>query len=213
MTHFVAAGLLGSLLLISAAAGAVQGDPAKAQAGVCAACHGADGNSPMPINPSLAGQLPEYLYKQLRDFKSGARKNAIMAGMVATLSDEDMRNLAAYFAAQKPQAGVAHNAAVANAGQKVYRAGNASSGLPGCAGCHSPNGVGIPVQFPRLKGQHLDYTLAQLNGLGSTNAKGFPQLTSLVLSNSPRVGNLSSSAFDSPICSSMRARMATNELL
>jgi cytochrome c553 len=165
MRHFVAAGLLGSLLLISAAAGAVEGDPAKAQTlatGVCAACHGTDGNSLIPINPSLAGQLPGYLYKQLRDFKSGARKNAIMAGMVAGLSDEDMRNLAAYFAAQKPRPGVAHDAAAANTGQKVYRAGNAGSGLPACAGCHSPNGAGIAVQFPRLKGQHLDYMLTQL---------------------------------------------------
>jgi cytochrome c553 len=164
MRHFVAAGLFGGLLLIPTAAGAVEGDPAKAQAliGVCAACHGADGNSVIPVNPSLAGQLPSYLYKQLRDFKSGARKNAIMAGIVAGLSDEDMRNLAVFFAAQKSQPGVAHDAAVANAGQKVYRGGNAGTGLPACAGCHSPNGVGIPVEFPRLKGQHLDYTLAQL---------------------------------------------------
>ncbi len=154
----------GGLLLIPAAAGALEGDPAKAQAlsGVCAACHGADGNSVIPVNPSLAGQIPGYLYKQLRDFKSGARKNAIMAGIVAGLSDEDMHNLAAYFAAQKPRPGVARDATAANPGQKVYRGGNAGSGLPACAGCHSPNGVGIPVVFPRLKGQQLDYTLAQL---------------------------------------------------
>jgi cytochrome c553 len=165
MRHFLAAKLLGATLLVPAAAGAFGGDPAKGQGlatSVCAACHGPDGNSPLPVNPSLAGQIPEYLYKQLRDFKSGARKNAVMSGMVAALSDEDMRNVAAYFAAQKARAGVARDAALANAGQIVYRKGDAGAGLPACSGCHSPNGVGIPAQFPRLKGQHLDYTLAQL---------------------------------------------------
>jgi cytochrome c553 len=165
MGHSGAAMLLGGLLLVPAAAGAFDGDPAKAQTlatSVCAACHGADGNSLLPANPSLAGQFPEYLYKQLRDYKSGARKNPIMAGMVATLSEEDMRNLAAFFAAQKPRPGVANNAALATAGQKVFRTGNAGTGVAACAGCHSPNGAGIPLQFPRLKGQHPDYTLAQL---------------------------------------------------
>jgi cytochrome c553 len=165
MRHFLAATLLGATLLVPAAAGAFEGDPTKGQGmatSVCAACHGPDGNSPLPVNPSLAGQIPEYLYKQLRDFKSGARKNAVMAGMVATLSDDDMRNVAAYFAAQKPRPGVARDALQANTGQTVYRAGNAGAGLPACSACHSPNGVGIPAQFPRLKGQHLDYTLAQL---------------------------------------------------
>ena len=165
MRHFLAATLFGATLLVPAAAGAFEGDPAKGQGlatSMCAACHGPDGNSPLPVNPSLAGQVPEYLYKQLRDFKSGTRKNAVMSGMVATLSDEDMRNIAAYFAAQKAQPGLARDATLANAGQTVYRAGNTAAGLPACSGCHSPNGVGIPAQFPRLKGQHLDYTLAQL---------------------------------------------------
>ncbi len=165
MRHVLATKLLGALLLAPVAAAAFEGDPAKGQTlatGVCAACHGPDGNSPLPVNPSLAGQIPEYLYKQLRDFKSGARKNAVMTGMVATLSEDDMRNVAAYFAGQKPRPGVARDAALANAGQNVYRTGNAGAGLPACSGCHSPNGVGIPAQFPRLKGQHLDYTLAQL---------------------------------------------------
>jgi cytochrome c553 len=165
MRYFVAAELLGGLLLTPALAVAFDGDAAKAQpvaTGVCAACHGVDGNSLVPVNPSLAGQHPEYLYKQLREYKSGARKNPIMAGMAAGLSDEDMRNLAAYFAAQKPRPGVARDAALVTAGQKLYRGGNADTGVAACAGCHSPNGAGIPVQFPRLKGQHQDYTLAQL---------------------------------------------------
>lgn len=165
MGHSGAAMLLGGLGLVAAAAQAFDGDPAKAQAlatSVCAACHGADGNSLIPANPSLAGQFPEYLYKQLRDYKAGARNNPIMAGMVATLSEEDMRNLAAFFAAQQPRPGVANSAALATAGQKVYRTGNADTGVAACAGCHSPNGAGIPIQFPRLKGQHPDYTFGQL---------------------------------------------------
>ena len=124
MRHVLATKLLGALLLAPVAAAAFEGDPAKGQTlatGVCAACHGPDGNSPLPVNPSLAGQIPDYLYKQLRDFKSGARKNAVMTGMVATLSEEDMRNVAAYFAGQKPRPGVARDAALANAGQNVYR--------------------------------------------------------------------------------------------
>jgi cytochrome c553 len=180
MRHFFAARLLGGLLLIPAAAGAFEGDPAKAQAlatGVCAACHGADGNNLIPANPSLAGQLPEYLYKQLRDYKSGARKNAIMAGMAAGLSEEDMRNLAAYFAAQTPRPGVAHDAVLATTGQKVYRGGNTGTGVAACAGCHSPNGVGIPVQFPRLKGQHPDYTLTQLRAFRAGERDNDPSST------------------------------------
>jgi cytochrome c553 len=165
MRHFVAAGLVAGLLLAPALAIAFDGDAASARplaTGVCAACHGADGNSLIPVNPSLAGQHPEYLYKQLRDYKSGARKNVIMAGMVAGLSDEDMRNLAAYFTAQKPRVGVARDAELVTAGQKLYRGGNAGNGVAACAGCHSPSGAGIPAQYPRLKGQHQDYTLAQL---------------------------------------------------
>ena len=170
MRYFVAAGLLGgSLLLIPAIAVALDGDPAKAQAiatGVCAACHGPDGNSLIPTNPSLAGQHPEYLYKQLRDYKSGARK-AVITTMASGLSDEDMRNLVAYFAAQKPRPGAAYDAALATFGQRVYRAGNAGTGVVACAGCHSPDGVGIPVLFPRLKAQHRDYTLAQLKAFSA----------------------------------------------
>jgi cytochrome c553 len=143
---------------------AFDGDAGKGQgaAGVCAACHGIDGNSLIPMNPVLAGQHPEYLYKQLLNFKSGERANAIMAAQVANLSEPDMRNLAAFFANQKPRVGTASNADLVNAGRKLYRGGNAENGVAACAGCHSPNGAGIPIQYPRLKGQHKDYTLAQL---------------------------------------------------
>jgi cytochrome c553 len=153
-----------ALAFLSMPALAFDGDAAKGQAasGVCAACHGVDGNSLIPMNPVLAGQHPEYLYKQLVNFKSGERANPIMAAQVANLSEADMRNLAAYFAGQKPREGSASNAELVTAGRKLYRGGNGSNGVAACAGCHSPNGAGIPVQYPRLKGQHKDYTVAQL---------------------------------------------------
>jgi cytochrome c553 len=140
-------------------------DPAKAQpiaASVCAACHGADGNSPIPTNPNIAGQDAHYLYKQLTDYKNGRRKNPIMSGMVANLSDGDMRNLAAYFSQQKAKAGAAKDRDLAVAGQRVYRGGDSTTGVPACSSCHAPDGVGIPIQFPRLSGQHGEYTLTQL---------------------------------------------------
>jgi cytochrome c553 len=149
---------------VSCGALAFDGDAAKGQAAsaICAACHGPDGNSFITANPVLAGQHPEYLYKQLINFKSGERKNPIMAAQVASLSEADMRNLAAYFSTQKPKQGVARNAALVSAGQKLYRGGNAANGVAACAGCHSPDGAGIPIQYPRLKGQHPEYTVAQM---------------------------------------------------
>jgi cytochrome c553 len=141
------------------------GDPAKAQgmvSQVCAACHGVDGNSPLSLNPSLAGQHPEYLLKQLTEFKSGARNNPVMAGMVANLSLDDMRNLAAYYSAQIPKQMGARDKDLVAQGRKLYRGGNPSNSVAACAGCHSPNGTGIPAQYPRLASQHADYVAAQL---------------------------------------------------
>ena len=129
---------------------------------VCAACHGADGNSAILANPSLAGQLADYTTLQLQHFKSGVRSNPVMTGIAATLSPEDMRALGAYFASQKPKGGAARDPALVLAGQKVFRGGNAASGTPACAACHAPTGGGIPVRYPRLSGQHADYTFAQL---------------------------------------------------
>ncbi len=153
-----------------AAQGVIKGDPAKGQqiaTQVCAACHAADGNSAIPVNPSLAGQHPEYTYKQLVNFKPqggkpAERNNAVMAGMVANLSDDDMKNLAAYFASQKAKPGVARDANLVKQGEAIYRGGVAAKGVPACASCHSPNGAGMPAQFPRLAGQHADYTSGQL---------------------------------------------------
>jgi cytochrome c553 len=129
---------------------------------ICAACHGADGNSPSPANPNIAGQQAAYITAQLKHFKSGVRNNAIMAGMVAALSPADMHTLGIYFSQQKPKAAGTKDRELALAGQKLYRGGNAASGLPACAACHSPDGAGIPSRYPRLGGQHADYALAQL---------------------------------------------------
>jgi cytochrome c553 len=151
--------------VLAADASAARDDPAKAHSivnSVCAACHGADGNSPLPVNPSLAGQHASYLYKQLSDYKAGRRKNAVMNSMVAALSDDDLRNLAAYFATQKLKPGVATDASLVAAGQKLYRGGDSEIGVPACSGCHSPDGAGIPAQYPRLAGQHGEYTNSQL---------------------------------------------------
>jgi cytochrome c553 len=161
----IAAVLAASPALAAQGNAAKAGDAAKGQAiaaGVCAACHGPDGNSPLPANPNLAGQHPEYLVKQLQNYKSGERNNPIMTGIASTLSENDMRNVAAHYAAQGPRPGAARDAKLASAGQALYRGGNSASGVAACSGCHSPNGAGIPVQYPRLKGQHGEYTAAQL---------------------------------------------------
>lgn len=147
-----------------------QGDPAKALQivnGVCAACHGADGNSTIQTNPNLAGQYPEYLTKQLLSFKSGERKSTVMASIVANLSPDDMKNLGAYFGGKTPKPGAAKDKELVALGQKIYRGGNAVSAVPACAACHTPNGAGIPSQFPRLAGQHAEYVIAQLKAFKS----------------------------------------------
>ena len=145
-------------------------DLAKGQAtatAVCVACHSFDGSRGSPANPILQGQHSEYIVKQLGEFKSGARNNPIMKGMAMTLSDDDMRNVAAFYAGKQAKPGFAKNKDSAALGEKVYRGGVADRSIPACAGCHSPNGAGIPSQYPRLAGQHGDYTEAQLVGFRS----------------------------------------------
>jgi cytochrome c553 len=157
--------MLSGVSLFAEEQAAAKADPAKGQALsiTCAACHGGDGNSAIAINPSLAGQHPEYITKQLLNFKSGERNNAIMKGMVAVLAtDEDMKNVAAFYAAQKPRPGIARDQALVDIGQKIYRGGDIEAGVPACSGCHSPSGAGIPAQYPRLAGQMKEYTHAQL---------------------------------------------------
>ena len=171
----LASGLVASLHVglvatVSAAEG-TKADPAKGQqiAGTCAACHAADGNSTIPANPKIAGQIPEYLHKQLRNFKaeggkSPERASPIMNGMVAGLSPQDMADLAAYFGSQKLKPEQAHNKDLLPLGQKIYRAGIPEKGVAACAGCHGAKGEGIPAQYPRLSGQYTEYTIAQLQG-------------------------------------------------
>jgi cytochrome c553 len=130
---------------------------------VCTACHGADGNSGSPEYPKLAGQHPEYLVKQLTEFKSGKRANAVMMGMAAGLSEQDMKNIAAWLSSKAPKPGFAKDAALVSLGEKIFRGGVADRQIPACAGCHSPNGAGIPAQYPRLSGQHADYTARELS--------------------------------------------------
>ena len=174
-------------LLIAFAAGAAfaneapaafKPDLAKGQAlaATCAACHTQDGSRGAPANPILQGQHAEYLYKQLAEFKAGRRKNAVMSGMVMTLgSDEDMKNVAAFYASKKAKPGFAKSKDSVALGEQIYRGGISSKQVPACAGCHSPNGAGIPAQYPRIGGQHSDYAEAQLlafrSGLRANSAQ------------------------------------------
>jgi len=146
---------------------------------VCAACHAPDGNSAISLNPKLAGQHPEYLQKQLTEYKSGKRANAVMSGMAAGLSDEEMKALAYYFSAKKLNLGQAKTNGAGSLGEKMYRAGNAENNTPACAACHGPTGTGLPVQFPRLGGQHADYTLAQLKAFRTGERANAPMMMAI----------------------------------
>jgi cytochrome c553 len=146
----------------------------KAKSTVCAACHNADGNSAIPINPKLAGQHEKYLVKQLSEFKLASqtggeegRNNAVMNGMAAGLSTQDMKDLAAYFSSQKQTPGETPEQYIAP-GEALYRGGDESRGIPACSACHGPNGNGGSLSgFPDISGQHTDYTIAQLKAFRS----------------------------------------------
>ena len=153
--------------LPAAAAGAAA--PAKAdlvkgqeKAATCMACHTADGTRGAPANPILQGQHAEYIVKQLTEFKAGKRANAVMSGMAATLTPEDMANVAAFYNSKAPVTGAARNKDTVALGEKIYRGGIAAKQVPACAGCHNPTGAGMPAQYPRIGGQHADYTELQL---------------------------------------------------
>ncbi len=136
--------------------------PPQSVTNVCAACHAIDGNSAITANPKLAGQHPEYLYKQLTNFKSGERANAVMSGMAGMLSDADMHAVAEYFSKQTLNLGQAKTNGAGSLGEKIYRAGIQANSVPACAACHGPSGDGLPVKYPRLGGQHSEYVLNQL---------------------------------------------------
>jgi len=134
---------------------------------VCAACHGADGNSVSPANPNLAAQGADYITLQLTHFKAGIRVNATMQAMTATLSPADMTALGVYFSQQKLKGQASKDIALVKAGQAIWRGGDADTGVPACAACHSPDGAGIPKNYPRISGQYADYTYAQLKAFQS----------------------------------------------
>jgi cytochrome c553 len=177
-------GLLALTMAASAGAeeakAAAKPDLAKGQAtsaAVCGACHTADGSRGSPANPILQGQHPEYLAKQLAEFKEGKRDNAIMKGMATTLSEADMKNVAAFYASKQAKPGFAKNKELVGLGEKIYRGGIADRSIPACAACHSPTGAGIPAQYPRLAGQHSDYTEAQLVAFRGGVRKNSDQMT------------------------------------
>ena len=160
--------------LISFAANASDAEAGKAKSAACAACHGADGNSVNPVWPSLAGQHASYLDKQLMDFKQGRRENAVMAGMVAGLNDDDMKDIAAYFASQTPKA-VSFDAELIAGGESIYRGGITEAGMAACMACHSPNGKGNgPAAWPSLKNQHPEYIVIQLQNFKHGNRANDP---------------------------------------
>jgi len=144
-------------------------DAAKGQqiAATCMACHTADGTRGVPANPILQGQHPEYLVKQLVEFKSGKRKSAVMMGMATTLSDEDMKHVAAFYGSKQAKPGFAKSKDTVALGEQIWRGGILAKAVPACAGCHSPNGAGIPAQYPRIASQHGDYIETQLLGFRS----------------------------------------------
>ena len=165
-------------------------DPAKGEAlytngdaarGIvaCASCHGAAGNSTITVNPKLAAQHEAYITKQLTDFTGADRNNPVMTTFAKAMTPEDMKNLAAYLSVQKSKPGTAKNKDIVQLGKQIYRGGIAEKNVPACAGCHSPNGAGIPAQFPRIAGQHQDYTIAQLTNFRTGARKNSAQMIAI----------------------------------
>jgi cytochrome c553 len=194
---------IGALIVL--AAGGLAGTEAAAQTAkpdvpkgqqiagqVCVACHGNDGNGTAAANPKLAAQHPDYLAKQLANFKvkpgakQAERANAVMAGFAATLSDDDIRNVSAYYGGQALKPSAARNKELVEIGQKIYRGGIAEKNVPACAGCHSPNGAGIPAQYPRLGGQWAEYTESQLLAFRGGTRHNSEQMTAIAARMSDR---------------------------
>jgi cytochrome c553 len=186
--------LTGLLLALTTIAVSAQGaahapaaakpDMAKGEAtsnGVCVACHTNDGSRGSPANPILQGQHPEYIVKQLTEFKADQRQNPVMKGFASQLSEQDMKNVAAFYGSKQAKPGFAKNKDLVTLGEKIWRGGIADRRIAACAGCHGPNGAGIPAQYPRLSGQHADYTEAQLKAFRSGARKNSPQMTGVTL--------------------------------
>ena len=146
---------------------------------VCAACHTVDGSRGSPANPILAGQHPEYIVKQLTEFKSEKRQNPIMKGFASALSEDDMKNVAAFYASRKAKPGFAKNKELVVLGQRIYRGGITGPQVAACAGCHSPTGAGIPAHYPRIGGQHADYVETQMLAFRSRARTNSPEMTAM----------------------------------
>ena len=145
----------------------------------CASCHGAGGNSTINTNPKLAGQIDNYLHKQLVDFTTPARNQPVMTTYAKMLSEDEKKNIAAYLATQQPKQGAARNKDTLELGRKIYRGGIADRGVAACASCHGATGSGIPAQYPRVAGQHQDYTVAQLQAFKTGARSNSPQMATL----------------------------------
>jgi cbb3-type cytochrome c oxidase subunit III len=146
---------------------------------VCAACHTADGSRGIPTNPILQGQHADYLVKQLTEFKAGKRDNAVMKPMASTLSDDDMRNVAGFYASKAAKPGQSKHKESVALGEKIWRGGLADKQVPACAGCHGPAGAGVPAQYARLAGQHAEYVSAQLDLFRSGKRANSPQMATI----------------------------------
>lgn len=187
IAHLLSCLMLAAGLAAAAAAAetpaAAAPDLAKGQTiatNVCSACHAADGSRGVPAYPILQGQHAEYLAKQLDEFKAGKRANAIMQGMAGTLSADDIKNVTAFYASKQAKPGFAKHKDLVTLGEKIYRGGLADRSVPACAGCHGPTGSGIPVQYPRLRGQQADYAEAQLLAFRSGLRKNSAQMSGVV---------------------------------
>jgi cytochrome c553 len=167
--------------LANESAPVAQPDPAKGQllSAACQACHMADGSRGLPLYPILQGQHPDYIIKQLTEFKAGKRVNPIMTGMAATVADENMKDIAAFYNSKRAQPAPAPSKESVALAQQIWRGGILSRQVPACAGCHSPNGAGIPSQYPRIGGQHPDYAEAQLNAFRSGARTNSAQMTAI----------------------------------
>jgi cytochrome c553 len=166
---------------VDAAAGETLYSAGDATRGVvaCITCHGPKGQSAVGTWPKLSAQHAAYTAKQLRNYKDGTRANAVMTGMSAALTEQDMNNIAAFLVKQEPSLGVAQSKDTITLGQSIYRGGIAAKGVPACAGCHSPTGVGIPSQYPRLGGQWAEYSNAQLLAFREGTRKNSSQMTTI----------------------------------
>jgi len=172
----------GAALAAEAAKPAFKADPAKGGqlATTCGACHTSDGSRGAPANPILQGQHPEYIVKQLVEFKAAKRKSPVMQGMAAAIpTEDDMKHIAAFYATKAAKPGFAKSKDTVALGEQIYRGGVLAKQVPACSGCHSPNGAGLPSQYPRLAGQHADYAEAQLLAFRSGARNNSPQMTAI----------------------------------